>query len=150
MLALLKLIPWKDVFYGAIIVGLVGFIFHKGEARIEAADAKLAAHAAQIDAAVLKTAQTQETQSAIIYKQAVSIPAVADLGLVCHKASGGEVPAANPITAAPAGAEPADSGVGPAYDPSGPLLTRAREADAQISYLQRRVHELEAEMNGAP
>jgi len=96
-------------------------------------------------------AQTTETQSALIFKQVVQVPAVADIGVVCQRtARSVPLPATGPVAAAPAGNDTAVSGVGPEFDPTGAALTRAREADAEIAYLQRRVAELEKQMNDAP
>lgn len=141
----------KDAFYGVVIIALGAFLWHYHSLQNQVDRAKVVAAAAQkvvqVDQA---TAKTTETQSAIIYKQAVSIPPIGDLGVVCRRASGGQVPPAGPVAAAPTGVGPADSGAGPTFDPTGALLTRAAEADAQIAYLQRRVKELETQMSSAP
>lgn len=152
MLAFLKLIPWKDVAYLAVILGLVGWLYHKGEAHVEAQDKKVAIAAQTQVNRVATAAQITESQSAIIYKQAVVIPAVGDIGDECVRKppSGSVVPSARPVAGAAVGNTAADSGAGRSFDPSGALLTRARQADAQITYLQARIRELEAEMNGAP
>lgn len=152
MLALLKLIPWKDVAYLAVILGLVGWLYHKGEAHVEAQDKKVAIAAQTQVNRVATAAQTTESQSAIIYKQAVVIPAVGDIGVECVRqpASSSQVPATAARATTAASQPAAVSGEGRSFDPSGALLTRAREADAQITYLQARIRELEAEMNGAP
>jgi hypothetical protein len=152
MLALLKLIPWKDVAYVAVILGLVGWIFHKGEAHVEAADTKVAI-AAQNDVKRIDiAAQTTESQNAIIFEKAVAIPAVGDIGDECVRVapSGGVVSAANTGKGAAASDSTVNTGGGSAFDPSGAVLTRAAQADAQITYLQGRIRELESQMNGAP
>lgn len=141
----------KDGIYGIIIAALGVFLWHYHSLQNQVDTAKVvAASAKQVVQVDQSAAKTSETQSAIIFKQAVSIPAVADLGVVCRRAGGSQVPAADPVAAAPARVQPADSGVGPAYDPSGALLSRAHAADAQIAYLQRRVLELETQMRNAP
>jgi hypothetical protein len=152
MLALLKLIPIKDYIYGAIIAALLVFIGICKHDHTVVKEVKQIGTAAQ---AVVKTddatAEKTETQSALIYKQAVVIPAVGDVGIECVRdSSSGALPAPVAGTGAAASQPAADSGGGPQYDPSGAALTRARAADAQIAYLQRRVKELEAQMNAAP
>jgi len=151
MPALLSLIPLKDWIYGAIIIVLIAFGLHYRHLENEVKQTAALGHAAVIEVKKdTQVAQSTETTNAIIYKQAVAIPAVADLGVVCRRAGGSQVPAASPVAAAPAGEATPDSGTGPTYDPTGPALTRARSADAQIVYLQGRIAELEAEMNHAP
>lgn len=152
MLALLKLIPWKDVAYLAVILGLVGWIYHKGEAHVEAQDKQVATAAQTQVAKIDATAQTTESQNAIIYEKAVIIPAVGDIGVECvrQSASSGSLPAAGAGKGTAASQPSANGGSGREYDPSGALLTRAHQADAQITYLQGRVRELESQMNGAP
>lgn len=149
-LTILKALPWKDIAYGIVIAGLIGFIYHKGEARIEAKDTKVAVAAEHKVTAVQTTALSTETQNVVIYKQAVAIPAVPDIGLVCHAPARDPLPAPVAVAGTSAGEQPADSGDGPSFDPSGAAETRGALADAQITYLQNRVHELETEMNAAP
>ena len=74
-------------------------------------------------------------------KRDVPVPSVTVIGLVPATAAGAATAASQPS---------ANGGSGLTFDPSGALLTRAREADAQITYLQARIRELEAEMKGAP
>lgn len=158
ILALFKLIPLKDWFYIgcilAITIGFASYTIHERHLGAAKEDAKITAKVAIAEkktVAAESTAQTTETQSVLIYKQAVSVPAVADLGIVCHNsASPVSLPASDAVKGAGAGERSADRGTGQSFDPSGPVLQRSAVADAQIAYLQRRVHELEAEMNAAP
>jgi cell division protein FtsB len=153
MLGLLSLIPGKDWLYGALLAAAGLFclhIYHAGEAKVAAEVTHTAQVAQAKDAALEAQAQSTETQSAIIFKQAVSIPAVADIGLVCKRTGGSPLPAANAQPGAGPGNQPADSTIGPQFDPSGAALARAKAADAQIAYLQRRVKELETQMNNSP
>jgi hypothetical protein len=141
----------KDALYGIVIVALGVFLWHYHSLQNAVDTAKVvAASAKQVVQVDQSAAKSTETQNALIYKQAIAIPAIADLGLVCQRASGSQVPAPNPVAAAPIGERPADGPVGPPYDPSGAVESRGRAADAQIIYLQTRVHELETEMNNAP
>jgi hypothetical protein len=158
MTALLALIPSRAYLYGAIVLVLAlafgGYTIHERgvqHAKDIAAETKAVTKANVVVAADDAHAQTTETQNAIIYRQAVAIPAIADIGLVCqHAARSVPLPAAGAVTATPARDSQADSGSGHAADPSGAILTRARDADAQISYLQGRVAELEKQMRDAP
>jgi hypothetical protein len=151
IMALLSLIPGRFWLYGAIVAGLLGFAYHYKHLETEVHQTKAVAVAAQADVKkVDAVAQTTETQSAIIYKQAVLIPAVGDIGLVCKHTGGSALPAPVAVAGTPAGNATPDSTVGPGFDPTGAALTRAKAADAQIAYLQRRVHELETQMNNSP
>jgi hypothetical protein len=150
-MALLSLIPVRFWLYGALAVGLLGFAWHYKHLETEVHAEKQVSAAAQTQVkAVDKAAQITETQSAIIYKQAVLIPTVGDIGLVCKHTGGGALPAPVAVAGTPVGNATSDGGSGPSFDPSGAAETRARAADAQIAYLQRRVHELETQMNNSP
>jgi hypothetical protein len=159
MPALLALIPGKDWLYAGIITALLAAfgwytVHERGveHAKDMAAAAKVVAKDNAIVAADDSQAKSTETQSAIIYKQAVAVPAIADVGIVCERPAAGNVslPAADGIAGAGPRDQSADSGSGSTFDPSGALLSRAERADAQIAYLQRRVAELEKQMNAAP
>jgi hypothetical protein len=138
----------------ALIALSVGgaWLYRHGEQHIEAQDAKLAAIDQRKVAVVETTAKDTESHNDVLYKQTVSAPAVASVGIKCvrNAPSAVSLPAPNTGSGTAVGVGASDSGSGPTYDPSGPALTRARQADAQIKYLQARVHELESEMNGAP
>jgi hypothetical protein len=154
-LALLKLLSPKEwlVVVAIIALGVGGaWIYHDGEQHRAAQDAKLAAIDAKKVTAVETTAKDTESHNDTLYRQTVSAPAVASVGIKCvrNATSAVSLPAADTGTRAATGQSSSDSGSGPTYDPSGAALTRAREADAQIKYLQARVRELEFEMNGAP
>jgi hypothetical protein len=151
----------KDYLYlGAILILVSAFGWYTvHERNIEhAKDVAAAAVAVRKDNALVatdeSTAKTSEYQSAIIYKQAVSIPAVADLGVSCvrNRPAAGSVslPTANAGTATPVGNATPNSAGGLTFDPTGGALTRGRDADAQIAYLQRRIVEIEKQMNDAP
>ena len=151
MPALLSLISPRVVFYGILASLLLAFGIHYKHLGTQVHQVKQVAAAAQTQVkAVYKTAETTETQSALIYKEIVRIPDVPDIGIVCRNTRSGALPPTNAQPGAPVGEPTANSGVGPEYDPSGAALTRAAKADAQIAYLQRRVHELETQMNNSP
>lgn len=158
MTALLALIPariWLYLGLAAVFAGAFGW-YTVHERHIEhVKDIAAATAVVNKDNAIVAaddaSAKTSEAQNVLIYKQAVSIPAVADIGIVCQRAPGSiPLPAADSVTSAAAGNATADGGKGPSFDPTGAALTRARNADAQIVYLQRRVAELEKQMNEAP
>ena len=152
-MGVLNLIPGKVWFYGVIVVVLLGFGIHYKHLENQVREAKTVAAAAQADVKkVDATAQSTETQSAIIFKQATTIPAIGDIGVECvrKRAGGSPLPAPDAKSGATTGSPADDSGVRSAFDPSGAILTRAHEADAQIAYLQRRVKELETQMNNSP
>jgi hypothetical protein len=151
MAALLSLISPRVVFYGILASLLLAFGIHYRNIEHEVKQAKVAAAAATADVKrVDAAAQTTETQSALIYKEIVRIPDVPDIGIVCRNTRSGALPAPDSKPGAAAGDKSADSAVGPGYDPSGAALARAKAADAQIAYLQRRVKELETQMNNSP
>lgn len=155
MAAILSLLGNKYVLIGLALAAFLG-LYTLHERNVEhakdiSAAAKVVAKDNKIVAAGTATAQATETQNALIFKQAVAIPPVGDLGIVCKRAPRGvPLPPAGAVPAPRAGEHPVDGGEGPAFDPSGALLTRAREADAEIAYLQGRIHELEKQMNDAP
>lgn len=145
--------------YGALALVLSlllgGYTLHERHvqhAKDVAAAAKIVKKDNAIVAADNSRAQITETQNVLIYKQAVSIPAVADIGVVCQRTAARSVPlsATDPIATAPVRDDAANRGSGPTYDPTGAALTRGSSADAQIAYLQRRIAELEKQMNDAP
>jgi hypothetical protein len=152
-LALLKMLSLKEWLVIAALLALLaggGWLYRHGEQHIEAQDAKLAALDQHKIATAETVAQTTESQNALIWKQTVSIPAVPDIGIVCKSTNSSVVPKANKGVGAPAGDSASISGEGPTFDPSGALLTRAAQADAQITYLQNRIRELETLMNAVP
>lgn len=160
----LKLIPVRDWLYLAVIAGLLitgAMWLHKHDNKVAAAaqavvvqqDTKVAQAAEKQVVAGTATAETTETQNAQTYDKTTAGPAVPGVGLVCKRAAPaarGPLPQAGSVTAPGAGDAGPDGGVGPAYDPSGPLLERAKRADAQIVYLQGRIHELEQQMRDSP
>lgn len=152
MLALLKIIPMKDLVYGAAILALIIFIYSRGEQHYAAQDAKLTTAAKAEVLAAQTTAQTMETENAAKFDHSNDAPPVTNLGLHCVRLApiGSEVPSSVPVEGASSGEQSSDGGAGRSFDPSGAALTRAREADAQITYLQGRVHELEQEMEHGP
>jgi len=152
MLALLKLIPIKDYLWAALLLVVGCFALH-----YRSMEKEIHQFAAVGKAAVVQVkkddaqAQTTETQNAIIYEKAVAIPAIADIGISCVRhASGSQVPAANPVAGAVPRDHASDGEQGPPYDPSGAILTRGAQADAEIIYLQARIAELEKQMNEGP
>lgn len=156
--SLLAGIGIKDYVYAGIIAAVVGaFAYYTHHERVIGADEALApvavlANKAKVEVAVgTAVAQSTETDNAKTYTAVIAAPAVPDLGIVCHYDTGrSDVPEAAASAPAPAGEPTLDSGVGPAFDPSGAILQRARDADAQVTYLQGRVHELEAQMVASP
>lgn len=159
MLALLKLIPFKDWAYGGIIVALlVGFGVYTHHERVigatkEAATvAKVAVKAEAKVTAANVAAQSTETTNAKTYDQTVAAPPVLDLGVVCQRtyASSNQVSKAGSVATSGVGEQSVQHPSGPAFDPSGAILDRARTADAQVTYLQGRVHELEKQMVDSP
>jgi hypothetical protein len=158
MSALLASIGLKDYCYAALIAALLGgFALYTHHERVIGADEALApvavlAQKAQLQVAVsTAVAQSTEKDNAQAYVAAVAAPGPAALGIVCHSAAGSsEVPQADTGGTAATGQPTVDAGIALAYDPSGPALQLARDADAQITYLQARVHELETQMAASP
>lgn len=158
-LALFKLIPGKVYLYAGIVVAvLVWFHVHNVNERTAGAAEAMApvqvlAQKAQVQvAAGTAVAQSTETTNGQDYLKAIAAPAPAALRIVCYHPSGssGELPEAVAVTATRIGGSAPDSGSGPGYDPSGAALKRAHDADAEIKYLQGRVHELEQQMVNSP
>ena len=163
-LAFFKLIPIRDWLYIAVITGLLiagGVWMHKhnvaeqakGAAVVVQQDNVAAAKAVTQIAVGTKAAETTETTDAKTYDQTVAAPPVPDAGLVCRRAAppaGRALPQAGAVVAPGTRDAGSDGGVGPPYDPSGASLTRGKLADAQIKYLQGRIHELEQQMRDSP
>jgi hypothetical protein len=152
-MSMLSLIPFCDWCWAILAALLLAFGIHYRNLERDIHQVKQVAVAAQTQVkAVDKAAETTETQSAIIYKQAVIIPVVGDIGVECVRKQPRSSPLPAPDTkpGTSAGVPTPDSSVGPGYDPSGAALARAKAADAQIAYLQRRVKELETQMNNSP
>lgn len=153
--AILAGIGIKDYCYAAVIAAVIGaFTWYTIHERNIGADEALApvaviAHKAEVQVAVgTAIAKSTEKDNGIDYVTALAAPAVPDTGLVCHSGAGSrEVPQADASSAPGADRQAPDSG---GFDPSGPVLTDARDADAQIAYLQGRVIELESQMNSSP
>lgn len=159
MLALLKLIPFKDWVYGGLIAALlVGFGVYTHHERVigatkeAAAVTKIAVKAEAKVTAANVAAQTTETTNAKTYDQTVAAPPVLDLGVVCQRTYPGSnhLPQAVTVATSGIGEQSVEHPSGPAFDPSGAILERARQADAQVTYLQGRVHELEKQMADSP
>ena len=159
MLALLKLIPFKDWVYGSIIVALLagfGWYTHHerqvGATKLQAAVTQVADRAEAAVVAANTVAKTAETQNAKVYTQVVVTPVPRPLGIVCHRTGPGSnpVPQAHAVAGAAVGKPAADRGAEASYDPSGPALAVGRQADAEIAYLQARVKELETQMEKSP
>jgi hypothetical protein len=156
MLALLKLIPGSDIFYGTVlalvlIVGGGTWIHHdhieqaKGAAVVAAQDTKLAEATKQRDDALAANASHDLDEIGVTYHAKIALPAVADTGIVCRNAS---VPPVRSATTAAAGSGSIvdASAVLPSagnFDPSGPTLTALRDADDQVIGLEATVARLE-------
>lgn len=157
MAALLAGIGIKDYVYTALIALLIGgFAYYTHHERVIGANEALApvavlAQKAQVAVAVgTAIAAGTEKDNGNAYKAAVAAPRPAGLGIVCHGSGSGAVPEAVAGSPAGAGQPAAVGGSGPAFDPSGAVLQRAAAADAQITYLQGRVKELESQMESSP
>lgn len=155
--ALLAGIGVKDYVYGALIASLLaGFGLYTWHERDVGKDEALApvevlAHKAELKVAVATAvAQSTEKDNAQAFNAAVAAPPPAALGIVCRDASSSDVPEAVGVVATRIGIPAVDGGSGPAFDPSGAILERARQVDAEVTYLQGRIHELETQMESAP
>jgi hypothetical protein len=149
MLALLKFISPKEWLLLAVIVAFgiyTARIYRDGEQRIEAKDAALRAAAVALNKASEQLADIKEIQIERTYTHIVDAPAVPSTGLVCRSAAPVKPDAAkgsgSADTAAPDVLPPRS------FDPSGPILTLLRAADAQVNALIDRNLELEAELQG--
>ncbi len=151
MLALLKLIPGKDIFYGVLIAALLaGFGWytvherHIGAAKVEAKDLALRKAATALNVAAEHLAEIKEIQIGRTYEKIIlrSVPDAP--GLVCHNSA----PAVEPKSA---DAGPEDHGAATplpdgGFNPSGGLLTLLRDSDAQVDALIDTVLNLEEEL----
>lgn len=147
----------KDYVYAGIIAAIVGaFAYYTHHERVIGADEALAPVAVLAQKSELKVAvaaavaQSTEKDNAQSYTATVSLLPVPVVGLVCHDTGRSDVPPASAVAAADVGEPAAVVPSGPAFDPSGAILKLGADADAEITYLQARVHELESQMESAP
>jgi hypothetical protein len=133
--------PIRAYLVGAAAVALAGgFLWYTiHERNIEhakdvAVAAKVVAKVTKKDKATEDAANTEIQHDVVIFKQAISVPAVGDIGVVCEPARNNPVPGA--AAGNGAGQPAANGGAGNLYDPSGGLLTIGRRYDAWIRELQ--------------
>lgn len=82
----------------------------------------------------------------LIFKQAVSLPPVGDIGVVCHAASRNPMPSAtgnHGISTRPGDGQSVPDDV---FDPSGDLLTKSRSGEARIRELRAEILSLRSAM----
>jgi hypothetical protein len=137
----------KDWKYLAVIAALaiaVGVIYHRGEAHVEAADAKVAAAQIVHNTEVQNAVKAKVDAAVAEYDTLAPIPVpVRAPVLVCHASGSGDVPAspgpaarsdaageAVPVSATSTNAE---------FDPAPAVSETGTEADAEIAHLQAKV-----------
>lgn len=140
MLALLKLIPFKDWVYCGVILSLLAAFGwytvherHEGAAIILAADKKLADAVAAKDKIIHDNAQLELIDIGKHEKIALAAAPIPNAGLVCSSPRSPTVTASSGNTVESAG----QSGAVPAgsFDPSGAILTLLRDSDNQVNAL---------------
>lgn len=157
MPAFLASIGVRDYIYAGLIAALIGgFAYYTHHERVIGADEALApvavlAHKAEVQVAVAAAVATiTEKDNAQAYTAAVSRPAPAALGIVCSNPGRSPVSEADTIVAPGVGDLTADVPSSADYDPSGATLKLGATVDAQVTYLQGRIRELESQMESAP
>lgn len=151
---ILSAIGIKDYLYAGLAAlllsaGIYG-VHHErtiGAAKVEAKDSALRAASVALNKASEQLADIKELNIGKVYEKYISLPPVADAGLVCHG------PAAATVQPQASGDRPELNGpptprADDVFDPSGALLTDSRDADAQINGLIDTVLNLEAELQG--
>jgi hypothetical protein len=135
----------KAYLYGAILVALLGaFMWYTIHERTVEHAKDMAAIAALTQSAQRKDANIEAAESAALtpigvdYHAKLAAAPDLGLGLVCHDPVR-PGPVSGPASDRPGANAAADGDVGPPYDPSGPALTRAEQADAQIIGLQQTI-----------
>lgn len=135
----------------ALILGLLtwGAIHERSVQHVKdvAVSTKAVATVEKKDAAIAATATTEIQHETLIYKQAIGLPPVDDLGIVCHDTGGDAVPAGSGGDGS--GHSAGGPGAGDVFDPSGDLLTKSRSYGAIIRALQAENATLRAEMDAA-
>lgn len=135
---------WKYLVVIAALLGAVGWVYHRGETHIEAADAKVAA-AQEIHNREVQNVIKAKVAAAIadyVALTPIPVPAVVPR-LVCYASGSSEVRAGGPPArggdatgaAVPAGAAAAHEG----FDPAPAVSATGTEADAEIDHLQKKV-----------
>jgi hypothetical protein len=140
--------------YAGIVVILLAFLtwgaLHERSvehAKDVAVATKAVAKVEKKDAVIEATATTEIKHEILVYKQAVSLPPVGDIGVVCHAAGGDAVPAS--ASSDGSGHDQGGPRAGDVFDPSGDLLTKSRSYGAIIRALQAENAALRAEMDAA-
>lgn len=143
VLALLKK-DWKYLVVIAALLGSVGWIYHRGEAHIEAADAKAAATQEVHNREVQNVIKTKVAAAVADYVALAPIPVPAVVPrLVCYSSGSGEVRSGGPSASGgdaaravvPVSPEQAHEG----FDPAPAVSATGISADAEISHLQKKV-----------
>lgn len=99
------------------------------------------------DTKIVATATTEVQKDTSIYEATNAAPPVPDIGVVCKSTVRPAVPA--PAPSATSGDSPSQPVPASVYDPSGDLLTVARQDAATIRDLQAEIAALRAEMEAA-
>jgi len=140
----------KDWKYFAVIAALmfaVGWIYHRGELRVEAADAKAAAAAVVRDQKEANDIKSKVDAAVADYDALAPVPVPVRVPvLVCHASDSGPV-SASPGAATgsnsagaglPVGAGSTDARSG-SFDPAPAISDTGTKADAEIIHLQKKV-----------
>lgn len=135
---------WKYVVIIAALLGAVGYVYHRGEAHVEVADARTVAAAIVHNNEVSDEIKTKVAAAVADYDALSPIPVPARVPvLVCHASdyrpvSKGTVSAVGSDSAGAGvsvGTAQADAG----FDPAQAVSDTGTEADAEIDHLQKKV-----------
>lgn len=139
---------WKYLVVIAALLGAVGWVYHRGETHIEAADAKVAAAQEIHNREVQNVIKAKVAAAVADYVALAPIPVPAVVPhLVCYASGSGEVRAGGSPArggdatgaAVPAGAAAAHEG----FNPAPAVSATGTAADAEIDHLQRKVRLLQ-------
>jgi hypothetical protein len=135
---------WKYFVIIALLLGAVGYIYHRGETHIEAADAKAVATQLKKNVEVQNEIKAKVAAAVADYDALAPIPVPAVVPrLVCVAAGGSAVPPSGPApsggdgtgASVPVSAEPAGKG----FDPAPAVSATGTAADAEIAHLQKKI-----------
>ncbi len=135
---------WKYLLIIAMLLGAVGYVYHRGEAHVQAADARAAAaqivHNSEVENVIKAKVDAAVAEYDALTPVAVPEPVPM---LMCHATGSSNVPA-SPSSAGsgdatgatvPVSTEKADAG----FDPAPAVSETGTAADEEIAHLQAKV-----------
>jgi hypothetical protein len=135
---------WKYLVIIAALLGGIGYIYHKGEAHVDAADAKVVAAQIVHNTEVDNVVKAKVAAAVKEYDELAPIPVPAVVPRILCYASGSSPVLQSPGAAS--GSDGAGSGIpvstastNAGFDPAPAISQTGTDADAEIEHLQKKV-----------